>query len=74
MEFAFLPDRKRACGTRADSAGFEVCAHAAQQTVHNKERFMKTQDIPQFGLLSGYRVVLIGLSVAAPFAAVARTR
>ncbi len=30
---------------------------------------MKTQDIPQFGLLSGYRVVLIGLSVAAPFAA-----
>ncbi len=29
---------------------------------------MKTQDIPQFGLLSGYRVVMIGLSVAAPFA------
>lgn len=29
----------------------------------------KTSDIPQFGLLSGYRVVLIGLSVAAPFAA-----
>ena len=62
--------RKRACGTRAGSAGFEVCAHAAQQAVHNKERLMKTQDIPQFGLLSGYRVVLIGLSVAAPFAAV----
>ena len=30
---------------------------------------MKTQDIPRFGLLSGYRVVLIGLSVAGPFAA-----
>ncbi len=29
----------------------------------------KTQDIPQFGLLSGYRVVMVGLSVAAPFAA-----
>ena len=30
---------------------------------------MKTEDIPKFGLLSGYRVILIGLSVAAPFAA-----
>lgn len=30
---------------------------------------MKTADIPEFGLLRGYRVVLIGLSVAAPFAA-----
>lgn len=29
----------------------------------------KTEEIPAFGLLSGYRVVLIGLSVAAPFAA-----
>ncbi len=29
----------------------------------------KTEDIPQFGLLSGYRVVMVGLSVAAPFAA-----
>ena len=29
----------------------------------------KTEDIPQFGLLSGYRVVMCGLSVAAPFAA-----
>ncbi|MGN0078510.1 MAG: CoA transferase [Coriobacteriales bacterium] len=30
---------------------------------------MKTEQIPEFGLLHGYRVVLIGLSVAAPFAA-----
>ena len=30
---------------------------------------MKTEEIPEFGLLSGYRVILIGLSVAAPFAA-----
>ena len=29
----------------------------------------KTNDIPRFGLLSGYRVVMVGLSVAAPFAA-----
>ena len=29
---------------------------------------LKTEDIPQFGLLSGYRVVMIGLSVAGPFA------
>lgn len=29
----------------------------------------KTSEIPEFGLLSGYRVVMIGLSVAAPFAA-----
>lgn len=28
-----------------------------------------TEDIPAFGLLHGYRVVMIGLSVAAPFAA-----
>ena len=28
----------------------------------------KTNDIPRFGLLSGYRVVMVGLSVAAPFA------
>ncbi len=29
----------------------------------------KTEDIPTFGLLHGFRVVMIGLSVAAPFAA-----
>lgn len=29
---------------------------------------MKHNDIPAFGLLSGLRVVMIGLSVAAPFA------
>lgn len=29
----------------------------------------KTEEIPRFGLLCGYRVVLIGLSVAGPFAA-----
>lgn len=30
---------------------------------------MSNQSMPEFGLLSGYRVILIGLSVAAPFAA-----
>lgn len=29
----------------------------------------KTEDIPEFGMLHGYRVVMIGLSVAGPFAA-----
>ena len=28
----------------------------------------KSADIPKFGLLSGYRVVMMGASVAAPFA------
>lgn len=39
------------------------------RTSFSERQEVKTDDIPRFGLLSGYRVVMIGLSVAAPFAA-----